>query len=542
MRWLAVCLLFWTTRHLGQAASPTFTDPMEVGVVQKSPLKESSGVAASRVHSGVLYTHNDGATQPTLVAIDTAAHYLGTFKLPDFPSGDFEDIAVGPGPDPQLSYVYLGDIGDNRVNRADIVVYQIAEPWVDLRWADQPASVDLDSGHAFHLQYPDEPHDSEALLVDPLRRELFVITKEPGVAKVYKISIDQMNPGDINLLEWVLDVPFHMASAGDISPDGTQILLRNEDYGQWWSRPMEWSIEEALMGEPSSVPLVRRPIEPNGEAIGFSQDGNGYYTLSDDSDPPTLYYIGRALPPYGLVPEELVSPGSLWRYLDTGANLAAAWHQAEYPDEAWKRGAGAFGYGDDRLQTTVSYGSSSKKKHITTYFRMRFTVLSMADLQAAEIRYLVDDGCAVYLNGVEVVRANLASGAAFDTLATAEQKEFESSWFKAPLELSRLRLGINTLAVEVHQHSTDSKDLRFDLQLVVRRDPRPRVMGLMATGSNRILQLRIPTLERVMVQSSENLRDWEDWSLVEPFEILTSVTDLRPPKSGRFYRLIPTAE
>lgn len=535
-------MLLCATSYVGQAAFPTFADPTEVGVVENSPLKESSGVAASRLHSGVLYAHNDGAAEPTLVAIDTSARYLGTFKLPNFPSGDFEDIAVGPGSDPHLSYVYLGDIGDNRINRLDIVVYQIPEPWVDLRWADQPVSVDLDSGHAFHLQYPDQAHDAETLLVDPLRRELFVITKEPGVAKVYKISIDQLNPGDVNLLEWVLDVPFHMASAGDISLDGTQILLRNEDYGQWWSRPVEWSIEEALMGDPFSVPLVRRPIEPNGEAVGFTQDGNGYYTLSDDSDPPTLYYVGRASPPYGLAPDELVSPGSEWRYLDSGANLATAWRQAEYSDDAWKRGLGAFGYGDDRLQTLVSYGGSSRKKHITTYFRTQFTMLSLDGLEAAELRYLVDDGCAIYLNGAEVVRANLPAGAAFDTLATAEQKEFESCWFRAGLELSRLRLGVNTLAVEVHQHSADSKDLRFDLQLVVRRDPRPRVLGLTVTGSNRTLRIQIPTLERVRVQSSENLQDWEDWSFVEPVETLTSVTDLRPARSGRFYRLVPTAE
>ena len=160
---------------------------------------------------------------------------------------------------------------------------------------------------------------------------------------------------------------------------------------------------------------------------------------------------------------------SEWRYLDTGANLGDAWRQPGYPDLTWKTGRGAFGYGDDRLQTQVLFGGNSKKRHITTYFRSQFTLPLPKDFVSFELRLLVDDGCAVFLNGVSVARVNLAESAVYNTLALQEQKDLESCWFRLDLPASLLIPGVNTLAVEVHQHTQDSKDLRFDLQLVGRR-------------------------------------------------------------------------
>ncbi len=526
---------------LAPAGVPSFGEPVEVGLVGAPPLKEASGVAASRIQPDVLFTHNDSAADPTVYAIDSQGRHLATFKLPDFPSGDFEDVAVGPGPDPRLSYVYLGDIGDNQISRTEIVVYRFPEPWVDPAWSADPVSAELGGGQAFRLQYPEVAVDAETLLVDPLRRELFVLTKQSGVARVFKISIDQLSAEDLNVLEWVQDVPFHQASGGSMSADGTQILLRNEDYAEWRSRTVDQSVEEALAGEGFRVPVVGRPVEPNGEAIGFSSDGNSYFTLSDDSDPPTLYSIARALPPYHLGWESMVLGASQWRYLDTGVDLGEAWRRSDYSDLSWKVGSGAFGYGDDRLQTQVLYGGVSKKRHVTTYFRSQFMIGSSDVYAAAELRILVDDGCAVFLNGVEVARLNLAESAAYDTLALQEQKELEGCWFRLDLDPTHLKPGANTLAVEVHQHTQDSKDLRFDLQLVARKDPQSRVLGLDADSAGKRLRLSIPTLEPVMVQSSEDLNSWEDWARVEPFEVLNSVIDLRPGRT-RFYRLVPVAQ
>jgi len=58
---------------------------------------------------------------------------FGTFTLSNVKGIDWEDIAVGPGPD-SASYIYIGDIGDNAARegggtlRQDIIVYRMPEP------------------------------------------------------------------------------------------------------------------------------------------------------------------------------------------------------------------------------------------------------------------------------------------------------------------------------------------------------------------------------------------------------------------------------
>lgn len=533
------CLLGALTLVVGSlAAQPQFDRPVELGVVRNSPLKEASGVAASRVQPGVLYTHNDSASVPTLVAISTEGNHLATFPLSGFATGDFEDIAVGPGPDPDLSYVYLGDIGDNRINRSQIIVYRLPEPWVDLAWAANPISDNPGGVESFQLQYPDQAHDAETLLVDPIDRQLFVLTKESGTSQIYKIGLDSLFPDQINTLEWVGRIPFHQASGGDISADGRQIVIRQEDFARWWDRPEGMPVEQAFQdGMTAFAPVVGRPTEPNGEAAGFSTDGNGYYTLSDSTTTPSLYYIRRNTPPFGLSDIELVSAGSQWRYLDDGSNQGTAWRAPSFQDSGWKLGSGAFGYGDDRLNTVVKYGSSSKKKYVTTYFRRAFTVDSVADLDSLELRLLMDDGCAIYLNGVLLMRPNLPASATYTTLASSEQNSLESCWFRYGLPPGILRAGVNTLAVEMHQFTVDSKDLRFDLQLIAKPNPSTRFVGFEHSASQTLLRVLVPTLAPTTIEMSSDLLNWEPMTTFEPVDPINEVIDPNPAGQRRYYRV-----
>lgn len=527
-----------TVFALRLSAQPQFDRPVELAVVRNSPLKEASGVAASRIQPGVLYTHNDSASVPTIVAISTEGNHLATFPLAGFPSGDFEDIAVGPGPAPELSYIYLGDIGDNRINRSSIIVYRVPEPWVDLKWAANPISVNPGGVESFQLQYPDQPHDAETLLVDPIDRQLFVLTKESGTCQIYRISLDALLSGEINVLEWVGRFPFHQASGGDISADGRQIVIRQEDFARWWDRPEGMPVEQAFQdGMTAFAPVVGRPTEPNGEAAGFSTDGNGYFTLSDSTTTPSLYYIRRNTPPFGLADIELVSAGSEWRYLDDGSNQGTAWRAPAFQDSGWKTGAGVFGYGDDRVSTVIKYGSNSKKKYVTTYFRRSFTVDSVADLDSLELRLLMDDGCAIYLNGLLLLRPNLPASPTYTTLASTEQNALESCWFRYALPPGILHTGVNTLAVEMHQYTVDSKDLRFDLQLIAKPNANARFVGFEHSASLTLLRVLVPTLAPTTIEMSSDLINWEPMTSFEPIDPLNDVIDPNPAGQRRYYRV-----
>ena len=95
---------------------------MTNGTVNIAGLTEASGVAASRNNLGVLWTENDSGNPAVAYAMDSQGRLLGTYALPG--NTDNEDIGIGPGPVPNVSYLYVTDIGDNNDNRAGIKIYQ----------------------------------------------------------------------------------------------------------------------------------------------------------------------------------------------------------------------------------------------------------------------------------------------------------------------------------------------------------------------------------------------------------------------------------
>ena len=167
----------------------------------------------------------------------------------------------------------------------------------------------------------------------------------------------------------------------------------------------------------------------------------------------------------------LVPAGSAWRYLDTGVNLGAAWRTNSFDDAAWASGPAPLGYGEMNVghwpRTTNSFGPDANNKFITTYYRRAFQAADPSAYSALNGRLFRDDGAVVYLNGVEVFRSNLPTGAvSYLTLATntvSGTDEVTSVAFTAGT--AALRAGTNLFAVEIHQVSTNSSDIAFDLAL-----------------------------------------------------------------------------
>jgi hypothetical protein len=99
-----------------------------VGKVTSSVITEVSGLAASRRHNDVLYTHNDSGGKSRIFAIDaTSGQRRATITISGAESVDWEDIAAGPCPGGQGHCIYIGDIGGNSGRRAD-TIYRVQEP------------------------------------------------------------------------------------------------------------------------------------------------------------------------------------------------------------------------------------------------------------------------------------------------------------------------------------------------------------------------------------------------------------------------------
>ncbi|HEX2750620.1 MAG TPA: hypothetical protein VHM91_21625, partial [Verrucomicrobiales bacterium] len=113
---------------------------------------------------------------------------------------------------------------------------------------------------------------------------------------------------------------------------------------------------------------------------------------------------------------------------------------------------------------------------VTTYFRRTFTLpLPAAMLQSLKLRLLRDDGAAVYLNGVEIARDNLAVGALYNEGAIQPvEGENEGRFFEYTVPaagLAALTIGANVLAIELHQNLNVSNDASFDCELIALAQP-----------------------------------------------------------------------
>jgi len=516
----------------------SFSSAVSLGTVDIGPLRQASGIAASRNNEAVLWTHNDAGEGPQLYAIDTRGRLLGVYQLPNATKVDYEDIASGPGPKAGVQYLFVGDIGDNNASRNNIVVFRIPEPAVYLTQAVNPPTRTIKGLHSIVLTYPDGARNAESLMVDPLTGDLFIASKEAGRSRIYSATKAQLEEGGPITLSFIREIEFDLASGGDISPNGEEIILRQEDFAHLWRRAPGQAVGDALGGAPISIPVVGRPAEPNGEAIGFDDLGNGYFTLSDSANTQPLYYFQRTSAHAKDFPLPLVSSAATWRFLDTGTNPGTGWRTNGYDDSAWKNGDAQFGYGDNDEQTLVSFGKDSNNKFITTCFRKTFVVANAAACSRLDLKLLFDDGVAAYLNGTAVVIRNLLPDYAFNTPAGTVQEDLEDTWFTFAISPSLLVTGTNILAVEVHQAAVDSLDLSFDAQLVGWTFSRPFILST-TCQPGRTLQLAVGgTGTGVAVECSTNLASWTPLGVIRLTNGLGSFTDTNAPNfSSRFYRL-----
>jgi hypothetical protein len=164
----------------------------------------------------------------------------------------------------------------------------------------------------------------------------------------------------------------------------------------------------------------------------------------------------------------LIPRGAVWKYLDNGSDQGTAWHASGFADGSWSSGPAQLGYGDGDEQTVVSFGTNPSDRYVTTYFRRAFNVVDRSEFSALTLKTLRDDGAVVYVNGTEVWRDNMPSGAVgYRTFAASDVKgAHERSFKSASISPALLLNGTNVIAVELHQVDASSSDLGFDLELI----------------------------------------------------------------------------
>jgi len=171
--------------------------------------------------------------------------------------------------------------------------------------------------------------------------------------------------------------------------------------------------------------------------------------------------------------DTLVATGSVWKYLDNGSDQGTIWREPSFNDSGWPSGPAQLGYGDGDELTVLHSGPVQTNKYITSYFRHAFQVDNPGKYTSALVSLLRDDGGVVYLNGREVFRSNMPeTNINYRTLAAnVVGPPEESYYYSNAVAVSNLLLGVNVLAVEIHQSGPDSSDISFDLSFTASTVP-----------------------------------------------------------------------
>lgn len=235
-------------------------------------ISESSGVDISTRTNGVYWTHNDSGDGPNFFAFNAKGKLLATFSLEGVKPVDWEDMAsakIGGN-----SYLYFGDIGDNRMQRVSVAVYQVLEP------ATNATKKTIKSFTKFELKYPDGAHNCESLMVTPAG-ELVLITKDSsGESGVYfaKSPSPSKSTTLSKLATLRITGAFGMSqliTAADMSADGKRVLIRTYTAGYLYQSN---SATPWYRTVPKRFELA---VELQGEAICFDFIANRAITTTE---------------------------------------------------------------------------------------------------------------------------------------------------------------------------------------------------------------------------------------------------------------------
>ncbi|GAA2969136.1 MULTISPECIES: WD40 repeat domain-containing protein [Streptomyces] len=240
---------------LGAGTAPATADDGKADqsfTIEDPRITESSGLAASRVHPGIYWTHNDSDDGPYVFAVDSrTGKTVATVTMRGV--GEPRDVeAISLGPDGNL---YVGDIGDNLDGTWDHVwIYRFPEP---KRLGDTTVQATQ-----FDVTYADGPRNAEALMVHPKTGRVYIASKNEDGGGLYE-GPEKLATGRNNVFRRVGEVPW--VTDGAFSPDGEHLVLRS------YFSARGYLFENGRLGADHAV---RAPLQRQSESVTYTADGS----------------------------------------------------------------------------------------------------------------------------------------------------------------------------------------------------------------------------------------------------------------------------
>ena len=232
-------------------------------------IDEVSGMADSRSTENALWVHEDSGNPAELTLISYAGDFIKSVPVINAINRDWEDMTLAKDISSGKNLLYLADIGDNNQEHLTYNVYRF----------DEPATVDTEITNAEKItfRYQDGSHDAEAILVDELTNDIYIITKQDAKSGIYKIAYPQSTIG-INVANLVGSLDYNGVTSAAFSPGDSEIIVKTYTHLYHYKKNGNELLTEALNRKPNSIPY---DMEPQGEALCFKKDNKGFFTLSE---------------------------------------------------------------------------------------------------------------------------------------------------------------------------------------------------------------------------------------------------------------------
>jgi len=274
-----------------------FSNSHDLGVVQFDKIDEASGIASSKNNPHLVWTHNDSGDLPKIYGVGLDGGHLGMLRLSGVLARDWEDMCLGPGPEDSVDYIYVGDIGDNFSKFKKKRIHRFREPIIAMDDNNSPFDIKIKELDTIIFKYPDGNRDAEALMVDPLTKDIFILSKRESTVYLYRLAYPQSTSSVITAekvggFTISPEVPYRKSdqiTSADISRDGERILIKTYYDVVLINNTQNDLISSILSSEQIKLDYVRRS---GGEAICWKWDQLGYYTIPEESGdiPAHLYF------------------------------------------------------------------------------------------------------------------------------------------------------------------------------------------------------------------------------------------------------------
>ncbi len=266
--WIATCMPIVIGAG-GEPAAIRYGLPSKLCDLENSEIAESSGLAVSRRHANVFWTHNDSGDKPRLFAFDRQGKHLGVFSAPDTENVDWEDMSSFlRDNDPCL---LVGDVGDNARQRKVYSLYLFEEPQLD--------ELRVKLLQSIPFRYEDGSHDCEGMAVDLSGPDVYLVTKEILLeAKIFRLTLPKRAPDEPLIAKLVARCRIPLATGMDISADGRRAVITTYFQAFEFTRleGEDWPSAFSRSGR-----VIAMPEREQGEAICYGADNQSLYLTSE---------------------------------------------------------------------------------------------------------------------------------------------------------------------------------------------------------------------------------------------------------------------